>query len=303
MAQLENFRLKVFRTVAEQLSFRKAAEQLFLTQPAITLQIKALEDQLGVRLFNRSAGRVSLTRQGALLLPYVQKIANIISEAEQVLAQEEGQLSGNLALGVSTTIAQYVLPRLIGVFLAEHPRVHLLLHSGNTDEIVRVLLKGKVSIGLIEGPARHRGIRIEPFMEDELVLISRPDFEMDRLSHQQLLGTTLLMREHGSGSRNVVEAALEKAKLRLKAFKSVLNLDSTESIKSAVEAGLGIGCVSRWAIAKELKLGLLKTVEVPGLRVTRHFCLVSRTSPAPQGLSSAFRDFTVARARLLSSAI
>jgi len=283
MPQLENFRLKVFRTVAARLSFRKSAEQLFLTQPAVTLQIKALEDDLGVRLFDRTAGRVSITRQGALLLRYAQKISAILSEAEQKLAEGEGQLSGALALGVSTTIAQYVLPRLIGAFLAEHPRVQLSLHSGNTDDIVQFLLQGKVAIGLIEGPSRHRELRTEPFMEDQLVLIARADFEADHLTRQQLLAATLLMREQGSGSRRVVEAALKKAQFKLKSFKSVMNLDSTEAIKSAVEAGLGIGFVSRWAIAKELKLHVLKIVKVAGLHVARHFSLVSLTSPEPQG--------------------
>lgn len=303
MAQLENYRLKVFRTVAEQLSFRKAAEQLFLTQPAVTLQIKALEDDLGVRLFDRASGRVSLTRQGVLLLRYAQKISTLVAEAEQELAAGEGQLSGTLALGVSTTIGQYILPRLIGAFLAEHPRVHLSLHSGNTEEVVQLLLQGKVSIGLIEGPSRHRDVRTEPFMEDELVLIARTDFEADRLSHQELLASTLLMREQGSGSRRVVEAAFERAGLKLKSFKNVMNLDSTETIKSAVEAGLGIGFVSRWAIAKELELRVLKVVGAAGIRVTRHFSLVSRIGPEPHGPTAAFRDFALARAALLSGTL
>ena len=134
MTQLENFRLKVFRTVAEHLSFRKAAEQLFLTQPAVTLQIKALEDDLGVRLFDRTAGRVSLKPQGVVLLRHAQRILQNISEAERELAAGAGQSSGELALGVSTTIAQYVLPQLISAFLAEHPRLQLSLHSGNTEE-------------------------------------------------------------------------------------------------------------------------------------------------------------------------
>ena len=120
------------------------------------------------------------------------------------------------------------------------------LHSGNTGQIVELLLKGKVSIGLIEGPPRHRGIHVEPFMQDELVLIAPPNLKSGILSRQQLLASNLLMREHGSGSRRVVETALAKAGFRLKTFKSVMNLDSTEAIKSAVEAGLGIGCVSRW---------------------------------------------------------
>jgi len=300
VAQLENFRLKVFRAVAENLNFRKAAERLFLTQPAVTLQIKALEDDLGVRLFDRAANRVSLTRQGVLLLDYAKRIAALVSQAEQELGEEDGKVSGELSLGVSTTIAQYVLPRLLGAFLDEHPHVQVLLHSGNTSEIVQLLLNEELSLGLIEGPARDRGIRTEPFMEDELVLITPPIFEADRLSRDQLLALSLLMREHGSGSRRVVEMALEKAGFKLKAFKNVMNLDSTEAIKSAVEAGLGVGFVSRWAISKELELGALKIVQVTGLRMARHFSLISRTGPEPQGPARAFRGFALGRARLLA---
>ena len=300
MTQLENFRLKVFRTVAEHLNFRKAAEHLFLTQPAITLQVKALEDDLGIRLFDRAANRVSLTPQGALLLDYAKKIATLVSQAEQELG-EDGKVSGELSLGVSTTIAQYLLPRLLRAFLDENPRVQFSLHSGNTSEIVQLLLENKLAIGLIEGPARDRGIRTEPFMQDELVLITPPAFESDRLSRDQFVASRLLMREHGSGSRHVVEMALENAGFKLKFFKNVMNLDSTEAIKSAVEVGLGIGFVSRWAISKELELGALRVVEVAGLRVVRHFSLISRTGPEPQGPAGAFRTFALGRARLLAS--
>src|SRR6516225_6364934 len=245
MAQLENFRLKVFRAVAEHLSFRKAAEHLFLTQPAVTLQIKALENDLGIRLFDRSAGRISLTRQGSILLRYANKIAVLASQAEHDLGEGDGQVSGELSLGVSTTIAQYVLPRLLGAFLDEHPRVQLSLHSGNTSEIVRLLLDGKVSVGLVEGPARDRGVRAEPFMADELVLITPRNYESDHVSGSEFVASSLLMREQGSGSRRVVETALEKAGFKLKSFNKVMDLDSTEAIKSAVEAGLGVGFVSR----------------------------------------------------------
>jgi DNA-binding transcriptional LysR family regulator len=301
MAQLENFRLKVFRAVAEHLSFRKAAEHLFLTQPAVTLQIKALENDLGIRLFDRSAGRISLTRQGSILLRYANKIAVLASHAEHDLGEGDGQVSGELSLGVSTTIAQYVLPRLLGAFLDEHPRVQFYLHSGNTAEIVRLLLDGKVSIGLIEGPARDRSVRTEPFMKDELVLITPRDFPSNHLSRTQLLESILLMREQGSGSRRVVETALEKAGLKLKSFEQVMDLDSTEAIKSAVEAGLGLGFVSRWAISKELELGVLKVAHVNGVRVTRHFTLITRTGPEPHGPAGALRDFTLARAHLLAA--
>lgn len=299
MPQLENFRLKVFRTVAEHLNFRKAAEHLFLTQPAITLQIKALEEDLGIRLFDRAGNRVSLTAQGTVLLAYATKIAALVSQAEQDLAAEDGKISGELSLGVSTTIAQYVLPHLLGAFLEEHPRVQFSLHSGNTGEIVRLLLDGQVSIGLIEGPARDRGIHTELFMQDELVLIVPPDHESDSMSRAELLASSLLMREHGSGSRRVVEIALEKNRLKLKSFKKVMNLDSTEAIKSAVEAGLGVGFVSRWAISKELELGALKVANVAGLAMARQFSLVSRTGPEPHGPAAAFRTFALGRARLL----
>ncbi len=301
MPQLENFRLKVFRTVAEHLNLRKAAEHLFLTQPAITLQIKALENDLGVRLFDRSGHRVTLTPQGSMLLRYAKKIATLSAQAEQDLADSTGQLSGELSLGVSTTIAQYVLPRLIGAFLDEHPRIQLSLLSGNTEEVVHLVLDKTVSIGLIEGPARERGVHIEPFMRDELVLIVPPNTKSTHFSPPQLRASSLLMREQGSGSRRVVETALEKSGFKLKSFKNVMDLDSTESIKSAVEAGLGIGFVSRCAISKELELGTLKVGEVRGVTMSRHFSLVTKTGPELQGIPESFRQFARTRGKLLST--
>jgi DNA-binding transcriptional LysR family regulator len=165
---------------------------------------------------------------------------------------------------------------------------------------VELLIERKVSIGLIEGPSRHREIRAEPFMEDELVLIAPPRFENGRMSREQLTSSSLLMREQGSGSRRVVETALEKAGIKLKSFHHVMNLDSTEAIKSAVEAGLGVGFVSRWAISKELELEALKVVDVAGVRVARSFSLILCTGPEPQGPAGAFRNFALQRARLLS---
>jgi len=301
MAQLENLRLKVFRAVAEHLNFHKAAEQLFLTQPAVTLQIKALESDLGVRLFDRAGGRVSLTRQGSILLAYANKLAALISEAERELGCKENKLSGQLVLGVSTTIAQYVLARLMNAFLAEYPLIEPALHSGNTSEIVKLLLRGKIAVGLIEGPARDRGVRSEPFMEDELVPIAAPHTPAEHPSGIEFVKAKLLIREHGSGSRHVVETALKKAGYPLKAFKQITVLDSTEAIKSAAEVCNGIGFVSRWAIFKELELGTLKIVDVKGVKVTRAFSLITRRGPEPQGPAGAFRTFALERARFLSS--
>jgi DNA-binding transcriptional LysR family regulator len=300
MAQLENFRLKVFRAVAQHLSFRDAAKHIFLTQPAVTLQIKALENDLGVRLFDRSGNRISLTRQGSVLLAYANKLAQLVSEAEQALTTDHGEASGEVSLGASTTIAQYVLPWLLRAFLDENPRVQISLKSGNTTRIVQLLLEDKISLGLIEGPPRDRGVRVERFVQDELVLITPRSFEAERFSCHELAAFTLLLREHGSGSRQVVQSALEKAGLKLKSFKKVMELDSTEAIKSAVEVGLGVGFVSRWAIAKELDLGVLKVVQVGHIKVTRQFTLISRTGPEPQGLAGAFRAFTLRRGHLIS---
>ena len=138
-------------------------------------------------------------------------------------------------------------------------------------------------------------------MRDELVLIAPPNSGAAHFSPHQILACSLLMREQGSGSRRVVETALEKSGFKLKAFKSVMDLDSTEAIKSSVEAGLGIGFVSRWAISKELELGALTTAQIRGLQISRHFSLVTRNGPEQQGASEAFRAFALARGRLLSN--
>ena len=241
-----------------------------------------------------------LTPQGSILLEYAKKLAQLVSEAERDLISDNGMPSGELSLGASTTIAQYVIPCLLRIFLEENPRVQISLHSGNTSEIVRLLLENKVSLGLIEGPARVRGVHAEPFVEDELVLITPLKFESERLPSSELPKLTLLLREVGSGSRKVVEAALEKAGLKLKAFKKVMEIDSTEAIKSAVEVGLGVGFVSRWALAKELELGLLKIVQVDGIRVTRPFTLISRIGPERQALVDAFRVHTLKRGAHIS---
>jgi DNA-binding transcriptional LysR family regulator len=299
VASLENFRLTVFRAVAEHLSFRKAAEHLFLTQPAVSLQIKALEEDLGIQLFDRTGTHIALTASGKVLLEYASQAHALLSQAQHAIAAVSGEQAGDLPLGASTTIAQYVVPGILGDFRRRHPRVSLTLMSGNTEEIVTAIEQRKIALGLIEGPARSRDIRTEPFLLDELVLIAPAAHEWAErasISPADLPGAPLLLRERGSGTRNVVEAALERHGIRRRALQVLMELDSTESIKSAVEAGLGAGFVSRWALAKDARLGnAFKIVTIERLRIERPFLIACPTGPEPHGPAAEFRRFLLMR--------
>jgi DNA-binding transcriptional LysR family regulator len=307
MASLDNFRLVVFRTVAEQRSFRKAAEELYLTQPAVSFQIKALEEDIGVQLFDRTGAHIALTEAGKLLLGYSQQANALLIRAEHEIAALSGDHAGQLALGASTTIAQYVLPRLLGIFTREHPRVHPTMISGNTEHIVEAVEMQKIALGMIEGPARSRAVKSEPFLEDELVLIvsaAHEWAELESIPCSEIATASLLMRERGSGTRRVVEMALERQGLKQNSMRIVMELDSTEAIKSAVEAGLGVGFVSRWAIAKDLRLGThFKIVEVAGLRIKRDFSVAYASGAEPQGLANEFRKFLFASAGMQRTSI
>ena len=289
----------VFRAVAEQLSFRKAAEELYLTQPAVSLQIKALEEELGVQLFDRAGARIELTEAGRILLSYAREVSARLQEAEQAVTALAGAQSGHLSLGASTTIAQYVLPRLIAGFCRERTRVRPSLISGNTEEIVRALTEQKIALGFIEGPARTRDVKTEAFLVDEIVLIvpaAHEWAERGAVDCSELASIPLLLRERGSGTRRVVEAALEKCRLKLGALRIAMELDSTEAIKSAVESGMGAGFVSRWALAKDQRVGKsLTVVELKGVRIRRDLMMVHASGPVPQGLVLEFRRYILAR--------
>ena len=307
MASLDNFRLVVFRAVAEHLSFRKAAEELYLTQPAVSLQIKALEEDLGVQLFDRAGAHIALTGAGIILLGYCEKVSKLLLNAEHEIAALSGEHAGQLALGASTTIAQYVLPRLLGEFRREHPRVQTTLMSGNTEHIVEALEKQKIALGFIEGPARSREVKAVPFLEDELVLIASTAHEWAErpsVSCSEIASIPLLMRERGSGTRHVIELALQRQGIKRKSLQIEMELDSTEAIKSAVDAGLGVGFVSRWAIAKDLRLdSSFEIVNVEGLTIKRQFLVAYASGPEPQGLALEFRRFLIARAGMQRSSI
>ena len=295
---MENFRLRVFRAVARHLNFRLAAEELLLTQPAVTQQIKALESELGVALFERAGGHVSLTAAGEVLLPYADRLAGLAAEAQEAVASSVGGAAGTLAIGASQTIGQYLLPKLIAGFVREFPRVSVTVHGGNTQTVLEALAQHTVQIALIEGPAMRRDVHVEPFMEDHMVCVVPAGHEWadEEVPVTALRDASLVIRELGSGTRRILEQALEQAGLRLKDLRIGMTADSTEGQLSAVEAGLGIGFVSRWAVRNQLALGTLRIARVKGLKLGRKFSIATHTGPEPTGAAGVFRRFVLERA-------
>jgi LysR family transcriptional regulator, transcriptional activator of the cysJI operon len=279
---LENFRLKVFRSVAGFLSFRKAGEALYLTQPAVTLQIKMLEEELGTRLFERSASGVTLTEAGQTLLGFANRLSELAEQAEDRLAKQKGEAAGELFLGASTTIAQYILPSLLAGFARKYPGIHLRVASENTEHIAEGVASGRFGLGLIEGPPLRRDLKTEAWFDDELVVVVPAAHEWagtNTIRAEQLTSVQLVMRERGSGSRHVVEQGLQKAGLRLSSLKVVMELDSTEAILSCIEAGLGIGFVSIWAVDRQGRQSTLSKIRIRGHRIERTLSFVMLPGP------------------------
>ena len=298
---MENFRLRVFRAVAEELSFRKAAEALHLSQPAVSQHVRALEEESGVQLFDRARGaghgsQISLTEAGRVLLKYASAAAETMVEARRALSALNDETVGELRLGASTTVAQYLLPRILGAFLKQYPQVKLSLVSGNTEKIVEAVAEKKISLGIIEGPAMRREVKTERMAQDEMVLIVSPDHAWvtrkgAAIERKELAKVPLLLRERGSGSRRVVERALKKLGLPLRSLQVAMELDSTEAIISGVEAELGVGFVSLWALGKALRLGTVKVVAVKGLEIRRDFSFAWLAGAEMTGAAAAFRRF------------
>ena len=287
---LENYRLTVFRAVAAQRSFRRAAEELYLTQPAVTQQIKALEELVGLPLFDRSGREVTLTAAGAVLLHYTEQSGALLEQAAVELASLKGQISGTLRIAASTTIAQYILPPLLGAFLRLHPAVHAELESSNTESAADAIASGRVNLSLVEGPPHASQVRSEIWLEDELVLLVPPSHEwagQRSITLQQIAATPLLMRERGSGTREIIETTLESAGLSVRDLQIVLELNSTEAILGCIESGVGVGFVSRSAIQRQLAMGTLAIVPVLGLTIPRNLLLLTPTGPEPTGATAA----------------
>jgi DNA-binding transcriptional LysR family regulator len=290
---IENFKLKVFRVVSELLNYRRAAEELHLTQPAVTSQIRSLEEGLGIALFDRIGRETSLTPAGTTLLQYVRQIEAIANDAIAALAPFGGQEGSELSIGASHTIAVYLLPKLLVQLLREWPRLRIHVIGGSTNEVVQALTAHQIAIGLIEAPAHRPDLKVEVFGEDELTLIVRPDHiwaSKRTVNAAELVQEPILLREVGSGMRQLVEDYLERNGVLRQQLRTVVDLNSTEGIVAAVEAGLGIGFVPYMSIEKSLALGTVKAVQLDNGPIRRQLSIVLLNGPDPRGLVGQLVD-------------
>jgi LysR family transcriptional regulator, transcriptional activator of the cysJI operon len=299
-----NFRLKVFRAVAEHRHFRKAADSLYLTQPAVTHQIRALEETLSVPLFDRSGKEVVLTPSGEILLKYVKQVDELLARAEEELSALSGEVRGETRIAASMTIAQFALPQILGDFVRRHPSVSFAIESSKTEEVISSVVSQRASLGLIEGPAHSRDVTVEPWIEDELVMAVPASHEWDNsrdIEMTELKEVRLLVRERGSGTREIVEEVMAEHGVATKDLGWMMEVDSTEGIIASVEAGLGVGFVSRRALRRALLLGTLKMVSIRGVHLKRQYSIVYSLGPEPTGLPGLFLRHLREEARRVQS--
>lgn len=271
---ITDFRLKVFETVARRLNFTRAAEELFITQPAVTRHIKELERLLDVRLFKREGRGIALTAEGVRLLAHSRRILKEYETlAEDMSSGRNAPVSGELSLGASSTMSQYVLPPLLALFNRHYPEIRIRLKSGNTEEIEQAVQDEAVQLGIVEGTARRTDLHYLPFMEDEIILAGGPHAAAPRegLSLPQLSHVPLIMREPGSGTRRVVEEVLKKHGIAASGLHVLMTLGNTESIKMYLAHSPACSFLSSLAVREELKRGDLKKIHLRHLEIRRSF--------------------------------
>lgn len=269
-----DFRLKVFITVAKKLSFTKAANELFISQPAVTKHINELEHQLHSRLFTRNGNTISLTPAGQVLLKHAEQIFKHYAALENEIAQLTNTESGILRIGASTTLAQYVLPRILAIFKTTHPSVQITFLHGNSEFIEQQIIDDRIDIGLVEGISHHPQINYESFVKDEIVLVMRTGhrlFNKSEIKQDQLMQMPLAMREQGSGTLDVIYEALHKISIHPKQLNIEVQLDSTESIKQYIMYTDCGAFLSIHSITKELQNNELTIIDIKGIDITRTF--------------------------------
>ncbi|HJW01700.1 MAG TPA: LysR family transcriptional regulator [Azospira sp.] len=286
-------RLQVFHAVAKQLSFTKAAEALYMTQPAVTFQIKQLEEHFNTRLFDRGHGRIALTPAGDLVLEYAERILGQYADLEAQLAEMTGQMRGPLLVGATITIAEFMLPRVLGEFNTLFPQVRARLSVGNSETIENRIIEHSLDIGLTEATEHLPGLEVEKCSDDELQVICAPSHPLAKLQEIQpamLLEHAFISREAGSGTREVTDNYFRKAGISPDSLKALMELGSPEALKGVVSTGLGFAIVSRASVDKERQLKQLVAIPLKP-RLTRSLSLVYPKEKFRSKLVSSFVDF------------
>ena len=287
--------MRVFITVADKKNFSKAAKALSLTQPAVSFQIQTLEQYYQTMLFDRVNRHVKLTAAGELLLDYAVHMNNLQAELERNMQQLTGHVKGELLIGASTTIGEYILPYVVGSFKQDYPDVNVTIQIMNTKDIGAAVANKTFDLGIIEGPLDQLGtMDTHKFLEDELVLAMPADHPLaakGSVTLEELKSLPYITREPGSGSRLIFEQALIDADFDIEDLNIVMELGSTTSIKSAIMGGLGISTISKWAIQDLVKTGKVVALSIEGLTLTRNFNIILNNDKFQSEATGKFLDF------------
>jgi DNA-binding transcriptional LysR family regulator len=297
-------RLQVFHAVAKHLSFTKAADALFMTQPAVTFQIRQLEEQFNTRLFDRVHGRIVLTPAGNLALEYAERILSLSSELDTRLKEMGGQVAGPLLIGASTTIAEFLLPQVLGEFKSRHASVVPRLFVANSEAVQARIAERTLDLGFIEGDSHLPALVAEVACDDELQVVCAPAHALAKLGAvpaQTLAEHAYISREPGSGTREVIDLYLKKAGVAPDSLQVVMELGSPEALKGLVATGLGYAIMSRATVAKETRLGQLVCIPLAP-RLTRHLSVVYPKERFHSLLVNSFVQFAKERFAALQGA-
>jgi DNA-binding transcriptional LysR family regulator len=296
---MDTRQLAAFCAVVERRSFSQAAERLGVTQPAVSLQVRALEKRLGVQLLDRSGRRVEPTDAGWHLYRGAQRMLALEDQiVAGVAASSEGELAGDLVLGASTGPAAVAIPVALCEFQRESPDVRVFLSVSDTHSIVERVAARELELGIVGASRRHRGVRFEPFFSDQVILACPVGhrFAGRTVALDELRGESLILMQEGAGVRQIVEDGLRRQGVRLRDLDVRLELGLQESVRRAVEAGYGVTFISRTAVESDLAAGTLAEARVQGLDVTREISLATASGRARSRVADAFVTF--ARERL-----
>ena len=296
---MDTRQLAAFCAVVERKSFSEAAERLGVTQPAVSQQIRSLEERVGQQLLDRSGRRVEPTEAGNRLYRSAQRLLALERQLlEDVAGEADGPLRGQLAMGASTGPGGTVVPVLLCEFAEANPDVTVDLTISDTQTIVEQVARREIELGVVGATPRNRAVAYEPFFHDEVILVCPPDhpFAGKTVSLDDLRGRRLIVMQEGAGVRQVIEDELREAGTRLRDLEVRLELGLQESVKSAVEAGHGVGFISRTAVERELASGVLAEARVRGLEPSREISLVRAAGRVSTRVADAFVEF--ARERL-----